>query len=271
MRWLFSLCLLSLLVIVSCGARTALLDEDGFPDAATDAEDARDARPDVTFEAGCLSNGGAPGILCDEACVDPLRDLNHCGKCGSKCTLAEDCLEGICTPVAATFTGLRWELPCVQTRGTSCTTPGLTTRTARMGGERGKIYDVELQFRGVIETEGYTGGTNDGAFFQIGGNPINDTWNIYRLDVSSPRGTYYLNRGRGGLFYCFRIDYKKTIRIEAGATVTLTADPVDSAREQIVNRDERGQPIVVPGVAPAPRAFDGQFIQMDVVSVRSGN
>jgi hypothetical protein len=36
---------------------------------------------------------------------------------------------------------------------------------------------------------------------------------------------------------------------------------------EIKNLDAQGTPAVVPGVPPAPAAFDGQFIQMDVVSV----
>ena len=118
-------------------------------------------------------------------------------------------------------------------------------------------YDVQMRFRGVVETEGYSGGTNDGAFFQIGGTPIRDGWNIYKLEISSPSQTDYLNRGEGGLRYCFPIDYAATVQMAAGATVTLTADPVDGAREEIVNIDESGKPIVVLGVPPAPKPSTG--------------
>jgi hypothetical protein len=124
-----------------------------------------------------------------------------------------------------------------------------------------------MRFRGVVETEGYTGGSNDGAFFQVGGEPIFDTWNIYKLEISAPPQTYFLNRGQGGLYHCFAIDYSKTVQMSAGATVTLTADPVDSAQEEIVNVDQNGSSIVVDGVPPAPAPFDGQFIQVDVTAV----
>jgi hypothetical protein len=36
---------------------------------------------------------------------------------------------------------------------------------------------------------------------------------------------------------------------------------------QLANRDAAGNPIVIAGVPPAPTAFDGQFIQMEVLSV----
>jgi len=36
---------------------------------------------------------------------------------------------------------------------------------------------------------------------------------------------------------------------------------------QVENVDASGTPFVVPGVAPAPAPYDGQFVQVDVVSV----
>ena len=52
----------------------------------------------------------------------------------------------------------------------------------------------------------------------------------------------------------------------SGAEVTLEAESFDL--RQMRNRgDADGPPIVVPGVAPAPDWYDGQFIQMDVVTV----
>ncbi|MFO0669103.1 MAG: hypothetical protein U0235_05645 [Polyangiaceae bacterium] len=260
----------------ACGARTELADpftqgvgaDGGVRDARADASDAGRVRPPVSCEDGGAGTrcGGDGGV---SRCVDLTNDPNDCGRCGTRCRAEEACISSRCVAVAAAFTGLRWELPCVTRSGRdSCTTPGLVKQTARMGGERGVTYDVTLHFRGVVETEGYVGGTNDGAYFQIGGAPINDTWNIYALETSSPPATYYLNRGEGGLYRCFPIDYRATIPIAAGATVTLVADPVDSATEEIVNTDGTGVAIVVPGVPPAPAAFDGQFIQMDVEVVR---
>jgi hypothetical protein len=48
--------------------------------------------------------------------------------------------------------------------------------------------------------------------------------------------------------------------------VSLIAMAIDG--HQITNVDAGGNPIVVPGIAPAPAAYHGQFIEMDVVSVK---
>jgi hypothetical protein len=83
--------------------------------------------------------------------------------------------------------------------------------------------------------------------------------------ISNPPQQYFLNAGASGTLYCFGVDYTETVQIAAGATVTLTADPVDAV--SAFNQDANGSPIVVPGIPPAPDAYDGQFLQMDVVSV----
>ena len=66
---------------------------------------------------------------------------------------------------------------------------------------------------------------------------------------------------------CHPIDATFTVRVRAGATVVLFASSVDGRRSQIRNRDDAGVAIVPPDVAPAPGAFDGQFLQLDVLSV----
>ena len=65
--------------------------------------------------------------------------------------------------------------------------------------------------------------------------------------------------------HCFAIDYQETVRASGGATFTLSAQSIDDG--QIKNRDDSSTPIPVPGVPPFPATYDGQFIQMDVVSV----
>lgn len=55
------------------------------------------------------------------------------------------------------------------------------------------------------------------------------------------------------------------VTVAAGALVTLTANSVESV--ETFNRDGSGVPVVVTGVPPAPLAYDGQFVQVDVESV----
>ncbi len=213
-------CLLFVLVVPACGARTGL---DVVTSGAADASDAGDG-----------------GGVSDGAPVD--------------------------ASVAATLNGLRWELPCTKAVAdpTVCETLPSVTTSATMGGTPGTTYEVTLRFRGVVEISLYDGGTANG-YWQIGGAPpVGSTINVYALDVSALPQTYYVNQGVSNRVVV-ALDYTETIPIEAGATVTLRADSRDSF--ELRNLGSDGQPIVVPGIAPAPKPFDGQFMQMDVVSV----
>ena len=53
--------------------------------------------------------------------------------------------------------------------------------------------------------------------------------------------------------------------MDGGARVRLSGRVFDG--RQIRNMDIAGEPIVIDGVPPFPGVFDGQFIQMDVVSI----
>ncbi|MFP6886284.1 MAG: hypothetical protein VB997_01935, partial [Opitutales bacterium] len=61
-------------------------------------------------------------------------------------------------------------------------------------GAAGKTYKVTLRFRGVVEPMMYKNGKMDGDYFYIGGEPNNGTYNIYKIDVASPKSHYFLNR-----------------------------------------------------------------------------
>lgn len=166
-------------------------------------------------------------------------------------------------PDGAELNGLRWELPY----GAGDPAPV----TAVFQGRTGKEYSVSLRFRGVVEQRAYTGGTDDGAYWQVGGDTpgTGDVFNIYKLEISSPPQVFYLNKGTSGISRVWAIDYTKRIVISGGATITLTAQTIDTAI--IDNTDGSGNRVYVPDVPPYPEAFPGQFIQMDVVSVREVN
>ena len=169
---------------------------------------------------------------------------------------------------AATLKGLRCEMPCKRGhRGEVCRAADpRPTQTVVMEGRPGQLYRVTLRFRGVVEQHSYAGGKQDRLWY-VGGHSAQGSYNIYRLHISDPEQTYYLNAGRAGIRRTWAIDYTKTLRVRGGATVTLSGDAQDGAL--IVNRDESNHPIIIPGVPPAPELFDGQFIQMDVTSVTS--
>ncbi len=135
------------------------------------------------------------------------------------------------------------------------------TATKTFGGEKGKRYKVTLRFRGVVEPMMYTGGQQVGEYFYIGGEKNNGTYNIYQISISSPKSHYFLNRQDKVGHKIFTIDYTQTIEIDGGATVTFHGDGQNG--RMITNFKK----LVVPGVAPAPQPYNGQFIQIDVGNV----
>lgn len=178
--------------------------------------------------------------------------------------------------VAASINGYRFEFPCKNAMpdnpkpGADCESGLVTgdpkktdnfTAEKKFGGEKGKRYKVTLRFRGVVEPMMYKEGKMDGDYFYIGGEPNNDTYNIYKITVSSPESHYFLNRQDKVGHRIFTIDYTKTIEIDGGATVTFFGDGQNG---RLISNFEK---LVVPDVPPAPKPFNGQFVQVDVVDV----
>lgn len=79
---------LGLLVLWLCGCvveYTVPLETDGVTDGGgTDSMGCDDA-----------------GLLCDNACVDPLTDPDHCGDCDVVCGAGEACVAGTCSSVCS--------------------------------------------------------------------------------------------------------------------------------------------------------------------------
>ena len=178
--------------------------------------------------------------------------------------------------VAASLDGYRFEFPCRDPMPEN-PKPGADGISARMtddpktndkftdvktfGGEAGKRYRVTLRVRGVVEPMMYKDGQQVGERFYIGGVPNNKTYNIYQLSVSSPAQHFFFNRDDKVGHRIFTIDYTATIEIDGGAKLTLHGDGQNG--HMITNFSK----LVVPGIAPAPQPFNGQFIQLDVVEV----
>ena len=158
--------------------------------------------------------------------------------------------------------GARFEMPCINqyNGGDYCTCTDPSDQVATLSGNPLTTYAVTLRFRGWVETFTRFSGVWDGAFFQTGGAAIGGVVNVYSLVVSDPPQTYFLNSAASFSTH-LPIDYTKTIPIKGGATVKLVA------RSQNGTQGANPDNYVVPGVPPAPAAFDGQFIQVDVVSI----
>ena len=178
----------------------------------------------------------------------------------------------------ASLAGLRLEVPCSGAKfggDTECHWDPALLQTAdptwklkreivrTFGGEAGALYDVALHVRGVVEPKNFSGGEVQFEHFQTGGMPVRNDYNFYSIVVSDPAATYTVNRHVDKVgHYTFPIDYRVTIPIRGGATVTMGA--YDSNDVAIANHKH----FVVAGVPPAPNYFDGQFFQLDVESVR---
>lgn len=191
-----------------------------------------------------------------------LCALVACGSSDDSRHIAD--ASGTATPAGA-LAGLRWDLPCgADLGGNVCAAVDATDQVAAITGTG--HYNVRLRFRGVVETRAYAGGVVDG-YFNTGAElpTTSDSFNVYSLAVSSPAQTYYVNMGQSNIYNTFLLDYTETVPMDGGATVTLSAKPIDG--HEIENKDANGVPLVVPEITPAPDAYNGQFVQMDVISV----
>jgi hypothetical protein len=176
---------------------------------------------------------------------------------------------------AKAIDGFRWEFPCVQPmpdkprNGANCKSAVVTgdpkktdnfSQTVTFGGDAAKTYLVTIRFRGVVEPMMYKDGEKDGEYFYKGGLPNNKTYNIYQFDVSKPAAHFYLNRQDKVGHKIFTIDYTRTIEIAGGAILTLSGDGQNGL---MISNFKKLQ---VEGI-DSEKPYNGQYVQMDVVSV----
>jgi len=243
--------------------------------------------------AGLLVLGSAAGLLAAAvACgsssggsAEPCAsDAAATPDTGLACEAGSVLSMGHCINVAGSLAELRWDLPCTMPGSPFCQTvvdgSDVQVVSTTLGGAPGQTYAVTLHFRGVVEQKTYFGDGDAGApqtagaeglanaqFFVSGGADNGDSANVYEMQVSDPPGVYFLNSGLSQINNnTWWLDYTATIPMTAGATVTMTADAKDDNEVANANGVDGG-PVLVPGVPPYPQPFDGQFIQMDVVSV----
>lgn len=215
------------------------------------------------------------------SCILALPIASALGACSGTTTPGT----GDAGPLVGT---LRAELPCTSPGG-SVNCPAqpdggtAVVATFTLPGTAGQTYNVTMRVRGEVEERTYSGadggiargaeadgGVSPELFVAGAPNPSHgDTFNVYELDISSPAQTYFLNSGMSGINNTWLIDYLATIPIAAGATLTLTADTIEGV--ETVNVGPDGNPIVVPGVSPAPASFVGQFVQIDLQSMTAAH
>lgn len=131
--------------------------------------------------------------------------------------------------------------------------------TKKFGGEKGKRYKVTLRFRGVVEPMMYKDGKKEGEYFYIGGKPDNSKYNVYKLEISSPKSHYFLNSQKRVGHKIFTVDYTTTIEIDGGATLTISGNGQNGL--MIANFSK----LMVKGIDTKP--YNGQYMQVNVVKV----
>ncbi len=170
----------------------------------------------------------------------------------------------------------RLEIPCTSRDDDiqHCFEDPRASKLLSVNGDPQSIYKVTLHVRGL--TEPYT-------FSDLNGQPLStptpgpyfldstqakpdDTfYGLFWLDVQKPVRSYYAN-----VFYTtegdfhirlFALDYMAEVAIQGSHTMSLNYR--DANDHQVANLDD----VVVPGVPPAPGAFDGQFLDLEVVSI----
>ncbi len=178
-------------------------------------------------------------------------------------------------PLALTsdFDGFRFECPCLagdenhSGDGNCNVAPEVDRQTIvrGMGGDPDTIYDVTLRVRGLTEPNTYTGGMLQGERFYTGGTTSTAGYTSYMMTITEPPQHHFFNYNPTTSHIHFLLDYEVTVQIRGGSQVTFDVDGDGSVPDghQVANFDQ----LVVPEVAPAPDWYDGQFVQLDVLSV----
>ncbi len=148
-------------------------------------------------------------------------------------------------------------------------------KVIQIAGVVGHQYDVTLRIRGAIEPRDYPAACS----FLPGGPPNQATigliencdgfansgqvtFNVYQLAIEEPKHVYYLNAVK--LHPPHRvdsIDQTFTVRVAGGTKINFDFDDLNGG-------EIRNCSVTVPGIQPYPKAFDGNFFQLDVVDAK---
>ena len=226
-----------------------------------------------------------------DGCETSLGTSTDCGGCKQACdgALLPYCakVDGkhVCTNPVAALSGARLQLACVENdvtlpelcgsvadRKTKCPATGkVIERVLTLGGAPGTLYNVTLRLRGVVEPRTYVGGKDAGDHVYIGGaGQLPSNYDTFSITVSAPAQTFFLNADTKPESYrVLTLDHQKTIIVEGGAKVTLRVIDPDCAMVRNCQSFTSAtcSPYVIADVPPAPKGFDGQFVQLDVVKV----
>lgn len=201
--------------------------------------------------------------------VDPCADGGGCDPDAS-CAPDESGLKPVCTcapeligdghicATMPTLPVLRVDVPCgAGTDDGQCEATN-ASEEVMLEGEPGQRFRVTLWIRGVVEEKPYSCARRDGNWCTKGDGQDGDNRSDTELAIGKPPLAVRLNHGQGDA--CVLVDMQHDVVIESGALVSLQIDP----------RDDEQRPndaaIVVPGLDPAPAAFNGQFLQVEAIA-----
>lgn len=246
----------------SGGAATGGSRNTGGAGGGSSPDGGVDGSADVAGGAGTSGTGGRGGSGAGGAggARDGGADSGSNGGAGASPAAALDGfrIECPCKPAAADHTS----------DGNCNVTPATDRQTIMktMGGDPGTIYNVTLRVRGLTEPNTYRNGTLQGQRFYIGGTTSAAGYTSYMMTVADPAQHYFFNYNASVGHVHFLLDYQVTVKIRGGSKVTFDVNGDGSVPDGhgVSNFDK----LVVPDVPPAPNWYDGQFVQLDVISAQ---
>jgi hypothetical protein len=214
--------------------------------------------------AGLGGTGGAGGTGGTGGMANPLNALAQPFEAFRMDLECDHDQEQPCEPQNAATPNLGY-LCCYVDQSIERTNHPPVDKTVSLGGDAGKLYDVTLRVRGVVENRDYgDGGMEVGDWVHVGGaRPAPSAIHVFGITTKDPEQTYFLNSWNDASdpIRLVALDYEVTLRMRGGS------------QAQIFEYDDIGKiwknagDLKVEGVPPYPDAAEGQFMLFNVVSV----
>ena len=153
------------------------------------------------------------------------------------------CQGGDCTSIVGEFDGYMFVYPCTTSAAGCMACPAdkkLTiTREFKVNGDSSKVYQVDFNVKGVVESKNYTGGirrstmpldasATGGDLWYEGGTFAESTYSTYELHVlpkvAGAPNDYYLNARDGTDEHdgtSWGANYSASVKVNGGGTITF--------------------------------------------------
>ena len=138
----------------------------------------------------------------------------------------------------------------------------------RFGGEAGTVYDVTLRIRGIFEPTTILGGDTpdrEHPYFKVGGAVSTPDWSQWRIEISEPKQTYWLNHYPSVGHRIYKEDFEATMAVAAGATVVVR---VNDGNDRQIDNGKTGQDRQQMFDGVTDHALPGQMLRLDVVHIK---